>query len=225
MKKQLPACAICRVKRDRRACRVEGGEGEKFCPTKNEPDVIEKAKIVYQDKTTGEFARQASIQEAECYANRDAKPFVKHPVKPRILEICEFAEKMGYRRLGLAYCGGIQKEASEINRILESYGFEVVSVSCKVGCVPKEFLGVKDEQKVKIGNPEPMCNPVAQAGILNETETDFNVAAGLCVGHDSLFFQNAKAPTTVFAVKDRVFGHNPMAAIYTLGNYSGWLLK
>jgi uncharacterized metal-binding protein len=39
------------------------------------------------------------------------------------------------------------------------------------------------------------------------------------VGHDSLFFKFADAPTTVLAVKDRVTGHNPLAAIYLSGTY------
>jgi len=42
---------------------------------------------------------------------------------------------------------------------------------------------------------------------------------GLCVGHDSLFFRYAEAPTTVLAVKDRGTGHNPMAAIYLADSY------
>jgi uncharacterized metal-binding protein len=48
---------------------------------------------------------------------------------------------------------------------------------------------------------------------------DFNLLLGLCVGHDSLFFRHASAPTTVLAVKDRVTGHNPLAAVYTCGTY------
>jgi uncharacterized metal-binding protein len=45
------------------------------------------------------------------------------------------------------------------------------------------------------------------------------------VGHDSLFFKYAQAPTTVFAVKDRVLGHNPMAVLYTLGSYAARFLS
>jgi uncharacterized metal-binding protein len=42
---------------------------------------------------------------------------------------------------------------------------------------------------------------------------------GLCVGHDSLFFKYADAPVTVLAVKDRVTGHNPLAAVYLMDSY------
>ena len=64
-----------------------------------------------------------------------------------------------------------------------------------------------------------MCNPIYQAKILNKAKTEFNILLGLCVGHDSLFFKYAKAPTTVLAVKDRVTGHNPLAAIYLSHSY------
>jgi uncharacterized metal-binding protein len=59
-----------------------------------------------------------------------------------------------------------------------------------------------------------MCNPVAQAEILNDAGTDFNIVVGLCVGHDSLFFKHSKAPVTVLVAKDRVFGHNPVMGLY-----------
>jgi len=61
-----------------------------------------------------------------------------------------------------------------------------------------------------------MCNPIAQAQILNEQLTDFNIVVGLCVGHDSLFFKHSEAPVTVLVAKDRVLGHNPAAALYVL---------
>ena len=66
---------------------------------------------------------------------------------------------------------------------------------------------------------EPMCNPIVQAFLLNEGKTAFNVMMGLCVGHDSLFLKYAEAPCMVFAVYDRLLGHNPLAAIYNIDNY------
>ncbi|MDP6393912.1 MAG: hypothetical protein QF466_00465 [Desulfobacterales bacterium] len=38
-------------------------------------------------------------------------------------------------------------------------------------------------------------------------------------GHDSLFLRYSKAPCTVLAVKDRLLGHNPLAAIYNIDSY------
>ena len=66
---------------------------------------------------------------------------------------------------------------------------------------------------------EAMCNPIYQACLLNQEKSQLNIQLGLCVGHDSLFFKYAEAPTTVLAVKDRVTGHNPLAAIYLSESY------
>ena len=100
-----------------------------------------------------------------------------------------------------------------------------MSVVCKVGGVPKEEIGITEEQKILIGEEETMCNPIAQAEVLNRAGTELNVLLGLCVGHDSLLFRHAAAYTTVLAAKDRVLGHNPLAAAYTLGSYSGRALS
>jgi uncharacterized metal-binding protein len=183
------------------------------------PHLIEKTRQEFKREDIAEFARQASIQEAECYANRDHKPFVFHPTKPRMQELYEFARKMQYARLGLAFCAGLTREAAIVVQILESHGFEVVSAICKAGSIPKEEIGIQEKEKIRIGEYEAMCNPILQAHILNDAGTDFNIVLGLCVGHDSLFFKHADAPTTVLAAKDRVSGHNPLAAIYTAESY------
>jgi len=199
------------------------GKGSKACPTLGKKKFAGQAQKKYQPTGIREFARQASIQEGECYAGRDQRPYVMHPTKPRIQEICEFARRMGYTRLGLVFCVGLYKEAAMVARILQNQCFETVSVVCKVGSVPKEEIGVKDSEKIFIGKYEPMCNPILQAMIVNDAKTDFNILLGLCVGHDSLFFKYAEAPTTVLAVKDRVAGHNPLGPIYLSGNYYSWL--
>jgi uncharacterized metal-binding protein len=219
------ACANCRIDRKERVCLVEGGRGPKYCPTLNRADAIKEASKEYRKPKIKEFARQASIQEGECYANRDRRPYTKFPVKPRVQEICEFAKKMGFKKLGIAFCVGLAHEASLLNEILAAQGFEMVSVMCKVGCVPKEKIGVKDKEKIQIGEFEAMCNSIAQAKILNEEKTELNILLGLCVGHDSLFFKYAEAYTTVLVAKDRVLGHNPIGALYTAGSYYSRLMK
>ena len=227
MKKIIPSdCAGCSLAAGERACLVPEGKGPKGCPTLGKKKLIATAKAAYGPPEILEFARQASIQEGACYTDRDKEPFVMHPTKPRILEICEFSRKMGYRRLGLVFCMGLFKEAAIVDQILQNQGFETVSVVCKAGSIPKETVGVKGSEKVRIGaKHESMCNPILQAMVVNEAKTDFNVLLGLCVGHDSLFFKYAEAPTTVLAVKDRVTGHNPLGPIYTWGNYAAWLNK
>ena len=141
------------------------------------------------------------------------------PTKTRIVEIYEFAEKMNYKRLGLAFCSGLAKEADIVADVLDERGFEVVSVLCKAGRTSKDRIGLKDEEKIYQGTEEAMCNPIFQAKLLNHAKTEFNILLGLCVGHDSIFFKYAEAPTTVLAVKDRVTGHNPLAAIYLSDTY------
>jgi uncharacterized metal-binding protein len=218
-----PGCASCDIPQDKRACMSVRGVGAKGCPTLGRKADVRMTMGEYRKEDVAEFARLASIQEGECYADRGRRPYVMHPVKPRLFETCEFAHRMGFRKLGFAFCGGLVREAAVVDQVLREQGFETVSVVCKAGAVPKEEIGVKDEEKVFIGQHESMCNPILQAALLNDAATEFNIVLGLCVGHDSLFFRYAKAPSTVLAVKDRVMGHNPLACVYTIGNYSSWV--
>jgi uncharacterized metal-binding protein len=216
----VPAsCASCDIEVARRICYVEDGVGFKGCPTVAQSDILEQSNSEYESPEIREFARQASIQEAECYANRHQRPYIMQPTKTRIVEICEFAQKMRYNRLGIAFCIGLVKEAAVVDKILRSRGFEVISVVCKAGRTPKESIGLTDEEKIHQDTDEAMCNPIYQAKLLNHENTDLNILLGLCVGHDSLFLKYAQAPATVLAVKDRVTGHNPLAAIYLSESY------
>jgi uncharacterized metal-binding protein len=221
----LASCASCHLPRDKKICVTEDGAGSRGCPTLTRKDVLEEANQEYETAAVREFARQASRQEAECYANRHQRPYVMQPTKTRIVEICEFAKKMGYDRLGLAFCIGLAREAEVVEKILRANGFEVVSVLCKAGRTPKSKIGIREEEKIFQGTDESMCNPIYQAKLLNRGKTELNVLLGLCVGHDSLFFKYAEAPTTVLAVKDRVTGHNPLAAIYLSESYYKKLKK
>ena len=223
MKSATPECAKCGIKD--KICSSPEGQGPSFCPTLQRKEVVVKANEEYIKPDILKFAHEASVQEAECYINRDMKPYVLHPTKPRVQEICEFAQKMGYKKLGVAFCSGLPNEALSFTQILEAQGFEVVSVACKAGGTPKEYIGIKDGEKIRIGEFEPMCSPIAQAIILNEEKTDFNILVGLCVGHDSLFLKYSKAYCTVLVAKDRVLGHNPCAALFTTGSYYARMLK
>lgn len=226
VKRKIKAqCAECEHATSERACMVPGGKPGKGCPTVSNTELIRKAKEEYHREAVAEFARQASVQEGACYGDRGVHPYIMHPVKPRILEILEFAKRMKFGRLGLVFCIGLAKEAGIVSQLMKNHGFEVTSVACKAGCVPKEEIGIREEEKIFIGGHETMCNPILQAMAVNEAKTDFNVLVGLCVGHDSMFFKYAQAPTTVLAVKDRVTGHNPLAPIYLVSNYYAWINK
>ena len=213
----LVNCAKC----DTVVCRA--GRGDKAppnCPTVLRPDVIEKATESCLSPEFLTFAREASRQEAAGYARLPHAPGVPSPVKSRVEEIMEFSHRMGYRRLGVAFCVGVKDEAQTLVSILENRDFQVVSVCCKCGMVAKETLGIRQEEQIRPENKfEAMCHPIAQAQILNDAQTDFNVLLCLCVGHDSLFLKHSNALCTVLAAKDRLLGHNPLAALYLSKSY------
>jgi uncharacterized metal-binding protein len=184
---------------------------------KLKPEIFQAAMQEYEKPGIKEFVRAASLQEFQCY---ERLPDGLRTRFTRIEETIQFARKCGYKRLGLAYCGGLFHEAALLTEVLENNGFEVVSVKCKAGAAPKEKIGMKPEEK--IAGPdmwETMCNPIAQAMIINDSGVDMAIMLGLCVGHDTLFIKYCTVPLTVIAVKDRVMGHNPLAALYTGETY------
>lgn len=124
------------------------------------------------------------------------------PGKNRVEEIRNYAKKAGLKRIGIANCVAVQKEANMLKDSL-SKDFEVFAVDCKCGKIPaSEFLG-KEAKGIS-------CNPAGQADFLAENKTELNVVLGLCVGHDMVFTTKSKAPSTTLIVKDREFRHNPM---------------
>lgn len=218
MNDSFPSCAHCPFPATERLCSVESGKSPSTCPTLDK-DLIDDVRMEYSDPGIREFARLASVQEGEGYAERGEGITAPKPSKPRILEIVEFAKRMNYSKLGLVFCSGLSKEAAIVESFLSDKGFLVVSVICKAGRIPKEELGVKDHEKIRPGTDESMCNPILQAMALNKAETEFNIVMGLCVGHDSIFLKYSEAYCTVLVAKDRPSGHNPLAAVYTLDSY------
>ena len=223
--KDSPQCSICSVKKAERACNSVDGTAPDFCPTKNSKETIEIALKEYDKPEIREFAIMSTLQAGEGLSKSLSKTDVRVPIKPRVQEICELAKKMGYKKLGVAFCGGLASEARVLFDILKAHGFDIVSVSCKTGCTDKTDIGVEESAKTKAGSHESMCSPIAQAVLLNEEKTDFNIMVGLCVGHDSLFLKYSEAFTTVLVAKDRVLAHNPVGALYTTGSYFARLLK
>jgi uncharacterized metal-binding protein len=196
-------CAEC----GRLAC--DTGDAASYprnCPSRDQDEAALLAH--YRDGDDAFLARNAALVEAHGYCRLT-----------RIEEIMDFARRCGFSRLGLAFCIGLQSEAAVVSRILGANGFVVDSVACKNGSLSKEELGISNEDKVAPGGFESMCNPIGQAWALAQPETELNLLLGLCVGHDSLFMKHSVAPVTVLAVKDRVLGHNPLAAIYLADGY------
>lgn len=197
-------CDVC----TKYVCRTGNpAEAPLNCPCR-ELDNIEEIKKFYLEKENMKLAHNSALVESEGYCKQT-----------RVEEIINFANKCGYKKLGLAFCVGLSKEAKLFASILRNQGFTVESLSCKNGSILKEFINISNEEQVRPCTYEPMCNPIGQAKLLNQSGTELNILLGLCVGHDSLFLKHSEAPVTVFAVKDRVLGHNPLAAIYMAEGY------
>jgi uncharacterized metal-binding protein len=205
---ETPGCAYCPP--TVRACRQGESEdrGPGFCPTKVDGDGIEDAAARYADPETHRIAQAAALVESEGYCRWT-----------RVEEICAFAKKLGFTRIGIATCISMVDLARTLSGILESHGFEVASVACKNGGVPKEELGLRDDQKIRPGQHESMCNPISQAELLNRAGCELNVVLGLCVGHDSLFFRHSQGLATTLVAKDRVLAHNPIGALHLADSY------
>ena len=177
------------------------------CPSKN-AEIQARAAEAYQEEENYRIANAAGKVEAEGYGKLC-----------RMEEIILFSKRAGYKKLGLVFCIGLHNEAREVNKILTYHGFEVVSVICKNGAMPKSSIGLTDDETLSGCANEVMCNPVGQALAMNAEKTEFNILLGLCVGHDTLAIKYMEAPCTVLAVKDRVTGHNPIQAIYMANGY------
>jgi uncharacterized metal-binding protein len=180
-----PRCAQCEVKQ----CR----DG-KDCFSKFD----DHWQLYLNDQTAG-LHQVATAVEGQYYCK-----------ETRLGETIFFAKKLGYRKIGLAFCIGLSEEAGIIAEILSGH-FDVVSVCCKVSGINKQDFEL---QQIDPEAYEVMCNPAGQAQLLNEAGTQLNIICGLCVGHDAIFNKTSKAPVTTLIAKDRVLAHNPAAAIY-----------
>ncbi len=196
-------CADCAAAM---CCESETGPFPTDCPTRD----LDRAALaeVYGDSADGDLAHHAACVEAGGYCRLT-----------RLEEIMDFARRCGFSRLGIAHCIGLQHEAAVVKRVFEANGLEVEAVACKAGALPKDLLGLGEADRLATGEFESMCNPIGQAQMLARAGTELNVLLGLCVGHDSLFFKHSVAPVTVLAAKDRVLGHNPLAAVYLADGY------
>ena len=200
-------CSKCTVQ----ACceEPENARFPKFCPMAGSgTEALARVRERYDEPEIQRLAKASAQTEASGYCQW-----------PRVQETMDFANRIGAKHLGIAHCIGLAREAKMLQEILEANGFEVESVCCKVGMIPKEEIGLQDADKIEPGSFETLCNPVGQAELLKEAGTQLNIVVGLCVGHDSLFFQHTAAPATCLVAKDRVTGHNPVAALYTSDSY------
>ena len=166
------------------------------------------AEDYFRDPFEARVAQVSAVVESEGYCKWT-----------RVEEICQFAKRMGFRKVGIATCISFVDLSRVLSAIFESHGLEVASVACKNGGVPKEEIGLKDEEKIRPGNFEAICNPLSQAELLNRAGCELNVIVGLCVGHDSLFIRHSEGLVTTLVAKDRVLAHNPVGALQLADTY------
>ncbi|MGP8336987.1 MAG: DUF1847 domain-containing protein [Methanosarcinaceae archaeon] len=172
-------------------------EDKKCCKGKDCTTIAEDT--VYEGKTLDSMKVSAEIE---------SKYYMK---KTRLEELTQYAMDMGYTKLGIVFCIGMEKEARIIHKILAK-DFDVFSVCCKVCGIDKDQYHLN---KLHNDGFEAICNPIGQALVLNDKKTELNIILGLCIGHDIIFTRYSNAPVTTLAVKDRVLAHNPLGAIYS----------
>lgn len=206
------SCIDCKLQ----ACAVKSGSYPDFCPTAAlDESAIEASAALYdEDGFAREVMQVASAVNVEAFAQRWC----------RVEESLEFFKGMGWKRIGIASCAGLNEEAAIFAKILRAWGFEPYGVCCKVASIPKSRFDAP-ENCCDFGAVS--CNPILQARLLEEARTEANVVIGLCVGHDMLFNAHAAAPVTTLVAKDRALFHNPVGALHAArgSSFYGRLLK
>lgn len=194
-------------------CKYQDKTYPEFCKTKDlTKQDIEDIEKLYQNPKNYEVARVSAEVEAEFYGNYT-----------RVEEIIEFARRLNFKKIGIASCVGLINESRIFAKILRKNDFEAYTALCKIGSMKKvETLDLSKNVEI---TGEIMCNPILQAKILNNEDTELNVVIGLCVGHDSLFYKYSESLTTTLITKDRVLAHNPAGALYQTKSYYKKLLK
>ena len=115
------SCSDC----SRLGCRSASEEQyPPFCLTTNvDKALLEETLEIYRnDPEQGLIARTSACIEGEFYGRLT-----------RVEETIEFIKRMGYKKIGIASCVGLMREASIFARILKAKGIEYFTVGCKVG--------------------------------------------------------------------------------------------
>jgi len=118
--------------------------------------------------------------------------------RTKLEEITIYAKRVGYRRIGIAFCIEYEMEARIVYDILSRY-FEVFSICCKVCGLDKSKLEISDSVYSVFEVP---CNPIGQALLLNDDFTDLNIILGLKTGYDILFAKYSEAPSITLPIQE-----------------------
>lgn len=169
------------------------------CPMRNEA-YMSTVFTPYTDPEIHKFYVATKI----CTGTED-----EHRYTARLKGVLNLCRCMGYKRIGLAFCGEYMEEAQTYASVIRKFGFEVVSVCCANG----GFILDADGNITRAADGQAQCNPIGQALLMNEQKTDFNLIFGLCAGEDALFERHSDAMCSTVFVKDPVMGHRPLAAL------------
>ena len=169
------------------------------CPTRTHPEIAGDARPYLPDE------RQQLMRAA------DATPFDEAGrLRTRVDELIAFARARGMRRVGVAFCVSLIREAQALGRRLQAEGLEAALVCCRVGAIDYSQIGLTKAHPERFA---ASCNPVAQARLLDEARVDLVVQVGLCIGHDLILQEECEAPVTTLVVKDRALDHHPVKAL------------
>jgi uncharacterized metal-binding protein len=169
------------------------------CPTLTEVAVSKNAAPYL------EAGRAAKMRAA------DAAPFDEDGrLRNRVEELVYYAADRGMAKVGIAFCVSLLKEAQALGRMLEAGGLEAELVCCRVGAIDYSEIGLPKKHPEKFA---AICNPVAQARLLNAKHVDLVAQVGLCMGHDLILQEECDAPVTTVVVKDRALDHDPVEAL------------
>jgi uncharacterized metal-binding protein len=131
-------------------------------------------------------------------------------LRNRVEELAHFAKQRGMNRIGVAFCVSMLQESQRLASLLQAEGLETELVCCRVGAVDHDEIGLPKAHPDRFA---AICNPVAQARLLNERNVDIVAQVGLCVGHDLVLQEECQAPVTTLIVKDRALDHHTIAAL------------
>jgi uncharacterized metal-binding protein len=65
----------------------------------------------------------------------------------------DFARVCGYQNIGLAFCIGLDKEAKMLSKVLTYSEFDINSVICKNGYIPKDYIDVIEAERQPCATP------------------------------------------------------------------------
>ena len=124
----------------------------------------------------------------------------------------------GWHKIGIATCIGLFDLANVLAGILRSHGLEVFSVACKNGSIPKEEIGMpsrEDPPRHFRGGLQPdRPGRAAERPRLRVQRGDGPVRRPR-----QPVLQARHGAHTVLVAKDRVLGHNPVAALQQADSY------